>query len=82
MGIIVKVEIYGKSGCTFCEKAIELCKVRGIDYEYKDVGKNPDLIYEITERSGIHPKKVPQIFLNDEYIYGGFTGLYNYLNVI
>lgn len=78
----MKAEIYGKSGCAFCEKAVQLCKIKGIDYEYKDIGKDPDLIQEIVERSGVQPKKVPQIFLNNEYIHGGFTGLYNYLNVI
>jgi glutaredoxin len=29
------VEIWGKSMCTFCDAAIQLCESEGVEYEYK-----------------------------------------------
>jgi glutaredoxin len=80
--IVSNVEIYGKDGCTYCERAVELCESRNIKYTYYDVGVNRELIEEITERSGIRPRSVPQIFVDSKFISGGFTGLYEYLQVL
>ena len=36
-GVKAMVIIYGKSNCTFCEKAKQLCIDYQLEYEYKNV---------------------------------------------
>ncbi len=64
------VKIWGKTGCSFCDKAKELCDQYNIKYEYVLV----DDIERLLELHELVPKAntVPQIFWNGKYI-GGYT---------
>jgi len=73
----MKATIYGKDGCTNCVKAVNLCKLKGIEVDYKVVGS--DITKEQLEESiGRSIRTVPQIFLTSdgfsEYV-GGYQEL-------
>lgn len=69
----MNIKIYTKGGCPFCVKAKNLLNTNGISFS--------EINLEHQERSVIDAliaktnyRKVPQIFINDEFI-GGFTEL-------
>jgi glutaredoxin len=73
----MKAEVYSKPNCTYCTAAEELLKRRGIDYVKTDLteGDNLSKLMERFDSSGLQrPQKVPQIFLDGEYV-GGFDKL-------
>ena len=70
----MKVEIYGTRTCGYCLRAVSLCEEKSIEYNYIDVG-NEAILQTLTERMGVRPRTVPQIFLNGTYLPGGFDGL-------
>ncbi|MCY4413724.1 MAG: hypothetical protein OXC30_01895 [Alphaproteobacteria bacterium] len=71
-----KIEIYGYNWCTWCVKAKELLRNKGIDFEYHDLEGASEQLKE-KAFSGLHlnqTRTVPQIFLNNSYI-GGMANL-------
>jgi glutaredoxin len=70
----MKVEIYGTATCGYCKMAVSLCENNAIEYDYVDVGNTLNL-QKLTERMGIKPRTVPQIFLDGTYLPDGFNGL-------
>jgi glutaredoxin len=68
------MKIYGKSNCPWCDKAKSLLLSYGLEFEYVDVGSNPDKLVEL---KALLPdvKTVPQIFENGIHI-GDYTTLY------
>lgn len=74
----MKVEIYGTETCSYCKMAVSLCESKSIEYNYVDVGNSSNL-QGLTDRMGVRPRQVPQIFLNGDYVPGGYTGLQNKL---
>lgn len=68
--------IYGKPQCPYCEKAKNLCEIRGLDYEYRSLGTD----YTREELLETFPmaRSVPQIVVNGTKI-GGYTELVNYI---
>jgi glutaredoxin 1 len=68
-GIILKILIYGKPSCVYCDRAKELCSLKFYEFEYKDVTEAENL----TELKSKVPnvKTVPQIFIDDGLI-GGY----------
>ena len=68
----MSVKIYGKEGCSFCEKAKALCDLYGLGYEYIDCTFNEDALDFLIE-SGF--RSVPQIYVDGTHI-GGYTELY------
>lgn len=70
----MRVEIYGTKTCTYCKQAVSLCESKEVEYDYTDVGAAEELA-KLTERMGVRPRTVPQIFLNGTYLPGGFNGL-------
>ena len=74
--------VYGFDGCAYCEKAKELLQSKDLEYVYHDVIKNghgalEDMQQHVYEASGIYPRTVPQIFVDDRYI-GGYDDLSAY----
>jgi glutaredoxin len=67
----MKVEIYGTASCTYCKQAVALCESNSIQYEYTDVGTSTNL-QSLTERLGVRPRTVPQIFKDGQHLPGGF----------
>jgi glutaredoxin 3 len=70
----MKVEIYGAEWCAFCKNAVSLCENKGIQYDYIDVDDTVNL-RNLEERLGMKARSVPQIFLDGQFVPGGFTGL-------
>lgn len=71
---MMKVEIYGKQNCRYCQDAKSLCDFKRIDYDYHDIVEDEDRHNEMLERLGFQPKTVPQIWVDGRHI-GGFTEL-------
>ena len=70
----MKVEIYGTESCTYCKQAVKLCESKSIQYDYIDVGTEVSL-GKLTDRMGFRPRTVPQIFVDNNYVEGGYNGL-------
>lgn len=67
--------IYSKDKCVYCNYAKKLLKSKDLEFEEYNVYDHLD---ELTSKIGERPKKVPQIFNDEEYI-GGYEDLYRYL---
>ena len=78
----MKALIYGRPGCSYCEKAKTLCTLKGIAYDYKIIGEDIQRD-KLEEMVGDTVSSVPQIFLISEgfseYV-GGYTALEVKLN--
>jgi len=48
----MKVTIYGKANCKSCDEAKQLCDNKSVEYEYKQMGKD----FEILEMYSIAPR--------------------------
>ena len=67
----MKIEIYGADWCGFCDKSKKICDQRGIEYKYYDIGLTKHS-KKLTERLGEEAKTVPQIFIDDKLMEGGY----------
>ena len=75
------ITIYGKDNCTFCEQAKALCKQKGVEFEYKLLGKDFQrevFIAMMQEDFAVTPRSMPQIVSGGTYI-GGFAELKQHL---
>jgi glutaredoxin 3 len=68
-----KIEIYSTTYCSYCTKAKNLFKDKGVSYKEFIVDVEIDKRNEMLSRSN-GKKTVPQIFINDRHI-GGFDDL-------
>lgn len=68
------IEIYGAEWCGFCKQAVSLCESKAVEYTYIDIDDSANL-RSLEQRLGAKPKSVPQIFMDDRHLSGGFTGL-------
>ena len=71
---MARVEIYVKSTCGFCFRALKLLDSKGADYEAKELTWGSPLREEMIKRAKGRTT-VPQIFINGEHI-GGCDDLY------
>jgi len=65
----MKIKIITSDWCTYCEAAKKLLRDNGLDYTEIDLGYCFDLMTEHDLRT------VPQIFVNEKLLEGGYTGL-------
>lgn len=69
----MQVVVWSKDNCGFCEQAKKLLKLKGVDFEERNVSKGPwtkdDLIAAVP-----NARTVPQIFFGNECI-GGYPEL-------
>ncbi len=72
----MKIEIYSRDNCKFCEMAKKLLTDKGLPYTEISVNEvtKPELVKRVVEKTGSEPRTVPQIFINDEYV-GGYDNL-------
>jgi glutaredoxin len=70
------ITIYGKDGCSYCERAKALCRSQGLAYEYLTMGA--DYSREQLFETFPNAKTVPQIIINGNKI-GGYSELLNYI---
>jgi glutaredoxin len=68
----MKAIVWSKNQCPYCEQAKSLLKLKGIDYEERNINK--DYSREQLLEAVPNARTVPQIFLDDKLI-GGFTEL-------
>jgi glutaredoxin len=72
----MKAVVWSKNQCPFCDQAKNLLKMKGIEYEERNV--STDWTKEQLLEAVPTARTVPQIFLDDKLI-GGFTELKQYL---
>lgn len=70
----MKVEIYGAEWCGFCKQAVSLCETKSIEYKYFDVDHIGNMKV-LQERLGEPARTIPQIFVDDKFLPGGYSGL-------
>ena len=73
----MKAIVWSKPACVFCEKAKSLLKMKGIEYEERNIAqgwKVQDLL-----EAAPNAKTMPQIWLDDKYV-GGYYELEAELN--
>ena len=71
----MKAIVWSKNSCPFCDQAKGLLKIKGIEFEERNVSKDwtKDQLMEAVPNA----RTVPQIFLDDKLI-GGFQELKKY----
>lgn len=68
----MKAIVWSKDMCPFCDKAKALLKLKGIQYEERNINK--DYTKEQLLEAVPNARTVPQIFLDDQLV-GGYTEL-------
>jgi len=63
------VEIYTKTDCPYCEKAMDLFDAKGVEYVTYNVTDDPERFAEMTERANGR-ETAPEVFIDDELIGG------------
>ena len=71
----MKAIVWSKNSCPFCDQAKGLLKIKGIEFEERNVSK--DWTKEQLIEAVPNARTVPQIFLDDKLI-GGFQELKKY----
>jgi glutaredoxin 3 len=75
----MKAIVWSKNSCPFCDQAKGLLKMKGIEFEERNVSK--DWTKEQLMEAVPNARTVPQIFLDDKLI-GGFTELKKYFEKV
>ena len=70
------IEIWSKPQCIFCDKAENLCKIKGL--EYKKYMLDTDFSLEDLTEKFPNARTFPQIIQDGQYV-GGYTELENKL---
>lgn len=71
----MKAIVWSKNACPFCDQAKNLLKLKGIEFEERNMNK--DWTREQLLEAVPNARTVPQIFLDEELI-GGFQELKKY----
>ena len=70
----VEVVIYGKNNCPYCDKAKKFFEHElNLPYIYYNTSEDPDKLDEMLNKT--NGRTFPQIFINDQNIEGGYTGM-------
>ena len=69
--------VWSKNACPFCDQAKGLLKMKGIEYEERNITQGNWSKEQLLEAVP-NARTLPQIFLGDNYI-GGFTELKKHL---
>jgi len=72
----MKAIVWSKNACPFCDQAKNLLKLKGIEYEERNI--STDWTREQLLEAVPDARTVPQIFL-DQQLIGGFTELRKHL---
>lgn len=68
--------VYGRSGCRFCDKAVDLLEREGLPYSYVPLDVHREKLKWFKEELKL--ATVPQIFLGSLHI-GGYSDLEKFL---
>lgn len=69
----MKAIVWSKDSCAYCDQAKSLLKLKGIEYEERNITGGSWTREQLLEAVPT-ARTVPQIFLNEEYV-GGFHEL-------
>ena len=69
---MTRAVVWSKDGCSHCDQAKGLLKIKGIEFEERNINK--DWTREQLLEAVPEARTLPQIFLDDKLI-GGFTEL-------
>ena len=72
----MRATVWSKDNCPYCDQAKSLLKMKGIEYEERNINQGWDREDLFAAVPGA--RSVPQIFLDDRLI-GGFTELKKHL---
>ena len=64
-----KITVYTTEPCSFCNRAKELLKKRGLEFEEVSLTKDPDGRTELAQKTGM--MSFPQILIGNEVL-GGY----------
>lgn len=74
----MSIVVFGKPNCPYCDRAKDLLEMKGYEFEYIDVSASPknleNMIVSVSELTGLAPRTVPQIIIDNDYV-GGYTEL-------
>ncbi|EBY9763853.1 hypothetical protein D5W64_12140 [Salmonella enterica subsp. enterica serovar Saintpaul] len=76
----MKVKIYGKPNCKWCDAAKLLAADKGCDIEYINIVEAGIDGAKLSLICGEPVRTVPQIFVDDAFVKGGYEGLNQLLN--
>ena len=74
----MKVEIYTKDHCIWCDRAKGLLNAHSIDFVEFDLSNDEERV-QFYAKLGDNVKTVPQVFINDQRV-GGYQDLRAWLN--
>ena len=74
----MKVELYTKDQCIWCDRAKGLSNAHSIDFVEFDLSNDEERL-KFYENIGNNVKTVPQVFIDDKRI-GGYQDLKEWLN--
>ena len=74
----MKVELYTKDQCIWCDRAKGLLNAHSINFVEFDLSNNEERL-KFYENIGNNVKTVPQVFIDDKRI-GGYQDLKEWLN--
>lgn len=66
-------KVYGRVSCSWCQRAKDLLKEKGLAFEYIGLD-DPATLMSFFEQHPTVPRTVPQIFKDEDYI-GGYNDL-------
>jgi glutaredoxin len=69
-----KIDIYGRAGCPWCDKAKAFASENNLPFDYRDFTDAPKILDELearAEKAGFRVLTVPQIFVGETAI-GGY----------
>jgi glutaredoxin len=66
------IKIYTKTTCPYCDQAKQLLEAFGFEYEAINIEQDPEARTWLLSEGH---RSVPQIYVNDKLLEGGFTGL-------
>lgn len=73
--------VFGRPGCGFCVRAIQLLEARGFPFKYVDIQEQGISKADLSKTVGKTVETVPQIFHGQQYV-GGCTDLEAYLKTM
>jgi len=76
---MVKIEIYTKNICVFCDRAKNLFQSKKLLYVEYNIDENPKQLIKMFNRSN-GQRTLPQIFIDDYHV-GGFDQLIDLQNI-
>ncbi len=74
------ITIFGRKGCGFCRRAVQLCEIKDLQYRYVDIEEEGISQADLEKTVGKPVRTVPQVFHGKDYI-GGFEDLDSFLKM-